>query len=83
MDIARGNQTLFMRLDEVLAAWDFIDPLAKLAAQSTPLLYREGTMGPPEHRLINDGREWIDPKVEDENDNNDAMSLLSDHHRIN
>ena len=24
MDVARGNQTLFMRLDEVLAAWDFI-----------------------------------------------------------
>jgi glucose-6-phosphate 1-dehydrogenase len=71
MDIARGNQTLFMRLDEVLAAWDFIDPLAELAAKSTPLLYREGTMG-PEHRLItDDGRSWIDPK--DEHDESDEQ----------
>jgi glucose-6-phosphate 1-dehydrogenase len=26
MDTARGNQTLFMRHDEVLAAWAFVDP---------------------------------------------------------
>ena len=30
MDIVRGNQTLFMRSDEVLAAWDFIDPILYL-----------------------------------------------------
>ena len=36
MDVARGNQTLFMRSDEVEAAWAFIDPIvneAKLANQ--------------------------------------------------
>ena len=68
MDIARGNQTLFMRLDEVLAAWDFIDPLAKNAKGAIPLLYAEGTMGPPDTLLSDDGREWVDPKV----DNDDA-----------
>ena len=31
MDTARGNQTLFMRVDEVLAAWEFIDPILALA----------------------------------------------------
>ena len=30
MDIARGNQTLFMRSDEVLAAWDYIDPVIEI-----------------------------------------------------
>lgn len=64
MDIARGNQTLFMRLDEVLAAWDFIDPLAQQSQGAIPLLYSEGTMGPPDTLLSADGREWIDPKVD-------------------
>ena len=62
MDIARGNQTLFMRLDEVLAAWEFIDPLVELAAKTSPLLYRKGTMGPENNLITDDGRTWIDPK---------------------
>ena len=71
MDIARGNQTLFMRLDEVLAAWDFIDPLVELAAKSSPLLYRQGTMGPAHNLITNDGRTWIDPK--DKNNESDRQ----------
>ncbi len=27
MDVVRGNQTLFMRRDEVEAAWGWIDPI--------------------------------------------------------
>ena len=27
MDVVRGNQTLFMRRDEVTAAWNWIDPI--------------------------------------------------------
>ncbi|MEM7073228.1 MAG: glucose-6-phosphate dehydrogenase, partial [Pseudomonadota bacterium] len=46
MDIARGNQTLFMRHDEVLAAWALIDPLIDMAQNQQPILYRAGTMGP-------------------------------------
>ena len=62
MDIARGNQTLFMRLDEVLAAWEFIDPLVDMVAKSIPLIYRSGSMGPADDLLIRDARHWIDPK---------------------
>ena len=45
MDIARGNQTLFMRLDEVLAAWDFIDPLAQNAKGAIPLFMLKARWG--------------------------------------
>ena len=51
MDTARGNQTLFMRRDEVFAAWDIIDPAMKLVAGRTPALYRSGTMGPADDLL--------------------------------
>ena len=61
MDTARGNQTLFMRRDEVFAAWDIIDPAIKLVASRTPALYRSGTMGPADDLLAADGRSWIDP----------------------
>ena len=62
MDIARGNQTLFMRLDEVLAAWEFIDPLVDMVTERIPLVYCSGTMGPADDLLTEDGRYWIDPK---------------------
>jgi glucose-6-phosphate 1-dehydrogenase len=62
MDIARGNQTLFMRLDEVLAAWDFIDPLVDIVTKRFPLLYNAGSMGPADDLLTRDARHWIDPK---------------------
>ena len=64
MDIARGNQTLFMRFDEVLAAWGFIDPLVAMVVKAMPMLYRSGTMGPEDKMLAKDGRTWIDPKDE-------------------
>ena len=40
MDTARGNQTLFMRHDEVLAAWAFIDPILRDTAERPPALYK-------------------------------------------
>ena len=61
MDTARGNQTLFMRRDEVFAAWDLIDPAINLIATRAPELYRSGTMGPADTLLARDGRNWIDP----------------------
>ncbi|MGC6452536.1 MAG: glucose-6-phosphate dehydrogenase [Candidatus Puniceispirillaceae bacterium] len=61
MDTARGNQTLFMRRDEVFAAWDIIDPVMGMIAARTPHLYRSGTMGPADELLAADGRAWIDP----------------------
>ena len=61
MDTARGNQTLFMRVDEVLAAWEFIDPILELAKTRTPVSYKPGSMGPTDDLLQADGRSWIDP----------------------
>ena len=62
MDVVRGNQTLFMRSDEVLAAWDYIDPITDIIKNIEPQLYRTGTMGPPDKILCLDGKQWIDPK---------------------
>ena len=61
MDTARGNQTLFMRRDEVFAAWDIIDPILEQLAGRRPELYRTGSMGPADGLLEADGRQWIDP----------------------
>jgi len=61
MDTARGNQTLFMRHDEVLAAWSFIDPVIKIASQMAPTLYRQGTLGPNDHFGSDSDSIWIDP----------------------
>ena len=61
MDTARGNQTLFMRRDEVFAAWDLIDPVIDIIKDRAPELYRSGTMGPADKLLADDGRDWIDP----------------------
>ena len=64
MDVARGNQTLFMRLDEVLAAWNIIDPIMQDHKNIPPIHYNSGSMGPPESSelLKKDGREWINPQ---------------------
>jgi glucose-6-phosphate 1-dehydrogenase len=46
LDILEGDQTLFVRADEVEASWNLYDPLLEL----TPKLvgYTAGTWGPPE-----------------------------------
>ena len=64
MDVVRGNQTLFMRSDEVLAAWDFIDPILHLTKDMETQLYRTGTMGPEDKILTLDEYQWLDPKEE-------------------
>ena len=48
LDVVRGNTTLFMRNDEVEAAWAWIDSiLAAWEVQKTPVeFYSAGTMGP-------------------------------------
>jgi glucose-6-phosphate 1-dehydrogenase len=65
MDVVRGDQTLFMRRDEVEAAWRWIDPIeAAWAASPTPALpYAPGSWGPEAAAalLLRDGREWHDP----------------------
>jgi glucose-6-phosphate 1-dehydrogenase len=48
MDVVHGNQTLFMRRDEVEAAWAWIDPIREAwsADAEAPKPYTSGTWGP-------------------------------------
>jgi glucose-6-phosphate 1-dehydrogenase len=62
MDVVRGNQTLFMRGDEVEAAWAWVDPIigAWNDAGSKPHPYDPGSAGPIEaYKLTSsDGHLW-------------------------
>ncbi|TBW39284.1 glucose-6-phosphate dehydrogenase [Siculibacillus lacustris] len=62
MDVVRGNQTLFMRRDEVEAAWSWIDPILEAWGNSAdlPKTYRSGTWGPSAAIALieRDGRTW-------------------------
>jgi glucose-6-phosphate 1-dehydrogenase len=62
MDVVRGNATLFMRRDEVEAAWRFIDPVRDAWAQirEPPRPYAAGSWGPAASIALieRDGRTW-------------------------
>jgi glucose-6-phosphate 1-dehydrogenase len=62
MDVVRGNPTLFMRRDEVEAAWRWIDPIlaAWESGGETPKPYNAGTWGPSAAVALieRDGRTW-------------------------
>ena len=62
MDVVRGNQTLFMRRDEVEAAWKWIDPIlaAWKSADGEPKSYTAGSWGPSAAVALieRDGRTW-------------------------
>jgi glucose-6-phosphate 1-dehydrogenase len=62
MDVIRGNQTLFMRGDEVEAAWEWTDPIihAWQDSGSRPLPYDAGGAGPIDaYKLTSaDGHLW-------------------------
>ena len=62
MDVIRGNQTLFMRRDEVEAAWRWIDPILEAWERNRqPALgYPAGTSGPAAAIALieRDGRTW-------------------------
>ncbi len=64
MDVVRGNQTLFMRRDEVDAAWAWVDPILEhwKAAHDMPKPYTAGTWGPASAIALieRDGRTWHD-----------------------
>ncbi len=67
MDVVRGNQTLFMRRDEVTAAWNWIDPILNYWKESTelPKPYTSGTWGPSAAIALieRDGRTWYEGDV--------------------
>ncbi|MGJ8583295.1 MAG: glucose-6-phosphate dehydrogenase [Marinosulfonomonas sp.] len=62
MDVIRGNQTLFMRGDEVEAAWRWTDPIIEgwEARNDVPKTYDVGSAGPVDSDVMlkRDGREW-------------------------
>ncbi len=62
VDVIRGNQTLFMRGDEVEAAWGWTDPIIAgwQARGDVPKPYDSGSTGPGDAELLmkRDGRKW-------------------------
>lgn len=64
IDIINGNQTLFMRRDEVDAAWAWIDPIrdAWEKHKVVPKSYTAGTMGPAASNALisREGFKWYE-----------------------
>jgi glucose-6-phosphate 1-dehydrogenase len=64
MDVIRGNQTLFMRGDEVEAAWGWVDPIIAgwERRNDVPKLYDPGSSGPDDALMLlhRDARRWRD-----------------------
>ena len=62
MDVIRGNQTLFMRGDEVEAAWAWTDPIIQgwETRNDVPKPYDAGSAGPDDALMLmhRDGRKW-------------------------
>ncbi|HQY42596.1 MAG TPA: glucose-6-phosphate dehydrogenase [Paracoccaceae bacterium] len=62
MDVIRGNQTLFMRGDEVEAAWGWTDPIIAgwEGRSDKPKPYDPGSSGPEDALMLlhRDGRRW-------------------------
>lgn len=67
MDVIRGNQTLFMRDDEVEAAWEWIDPIMAAWSNSgiPPESYDSYSSGPDGGLalIVRDNRRWRDMEV--------------------
>jgi glucose-6-phosphate 1-dehydrogenase len=63
-DVIGGNATLFMRADQVEAAWEIIEPILE-AWQNRPPVdfpnYAPGTWGPEEAEALiaKDGNHWV------------------------
>jgi glucose-6-phosphate 1-dehydrogenase len=66
MDVIRGNQTLFMRGDEVEAAWAWTDPIIAGWEErgDRPVTYEPGSSGPEDSLALmhRDGRRWREIK---------------------
>ncbi len=62
LDVIRGSQTLFMRRDELEAAWRWVDPIRDAwdVANDAPQAYAAGTWGPSGAVALieRDGRTW-------------------------
>lgn len=70
LDAIRGDATLFMRADQVEAAWTLVQPVLDVWSGAIPPEfpnYASGTWGPAaaERLLARDGRSWIEPLAPD------------------
>lgn len=76
LDVIRGDATLFMRDDQVEAAWSVIAPVLD-AWEATPPVdfpnYQSGTWGPESAEVLiaQDGRSWLQPTFTETNDSKD------------
>ena len=68
LDVIEGDSTLFMRRDEVEAAWSWIDPIRQAWDRSgaSPKPYTAGTWGPSAAVALieRDGRTWHEDAIE-------------------
>ncbi len=62
LDVLRGQLTLFMRSDELEAAWEWVEPILNFweQEQTEPILYSAGTWGPAAASALigRDGLQW-------------------------
>lgn len=62
LDVLRGQLTLFMRGDELEAAWEWVEPILKYWEQgdNSPIPYSAGTWGPAAASALigRDGLQW-------------------------
>jgi glucose-6-phosphate 1-dehydrogenase len=66
MDALEGDATLYMRADQVEAAWAVVEPILEGWAETPPAdfpNYSAGTWGPEAAAalLARDGHEWLSP----------------------
>jgi glucose-6-phosphate 1-dehydrogenase len=71
LDIILGDATLFMRADQVEAAWSVISPILEAWGAGSPVdlpNYQAGTWGPESAQVLiaQDGRSWLMPTVGEE-----------------
>ncbi len=61
LDCIHGDQSFFLRADEVEAAWQLISPVLSLQDRETPRIYPQNTWGPTTaNELISqDSRDWM------------------------
>ncbi len=60
IDVIRGNQTLFMSQDELIAAWNWIESITKnwKAAGQNNILYEAGSWGPGD-LILDEDSTWV------------------------
>jgi len=67
LDVMLGDATLFMRADQVEAAWSVVTPVLEAWAETQPtgFHYQAGTWGPAEAEVLiaQDGRSWLQPSA--------------------